>query len=223
MKFLLTSAGIKNESIKQSLIQMLGKPISEASALCIPTAIYALPNGSIHAWGFMKGNGETPMVDLGWKSIGILELTALPSIKQEYWIDLVKQTDVFLVNGGDPLYLAYWMKQSGFAELLPTLDAVYVGLSAGSMVMAPRIGEEFVEWLSPEHNDLTLNLVNFSIFPHLNHVDLPDNTMETAEKWAAKLDAASYAIDDQTAIRVENGEVEIISEGEWRYFNFSSK
>lgn len=218
MKYLLTSAGIKNESIKQSLIQMLGKPISEARALCIPTAIYALPNGPLHAWGFVSGDGETPMVELGWKSIGVLELTALPSIKQKYWIDLVKQTDVFLVNGGDPLYLTYWMKQSGFADLLPTLDALYVGLSAGSMIMAPRVGEEFVEWLSPEHNDLTLNLVNFSIFPHLDHPDLPYNTMLTAEKWAAKLDHPAYVIDDQTAIRVERGEVELISEGEWRYF-----
>lgn len=218
MKYLLTSAGIKNESIKQTLIQMLGKPISEATALCIPTAIYALPNGSMHAWGFVNGDGETPMVELGWKSMGVLELTALPSIKQEYWMDLVKQTDVFLVNGGDPLYLAYWMKQSGFTELIPSLNAVYVGLSAGSMVITPKIGEEFVGWVSPEKNDLTLNLVNFSIFPHLDHVNLPDNTMATAEKWAAKLSNPAYVIDDQTAIRVEDGVEEVISEGTWRYF-----
>lgn len=197
---------------------MLGKPISEATALCIPTAIYALPNGSLHAWGFVNGDGETPMVELGWKSMGVLELTALPSIKQEYWMDLVKQTDVFLVNGGDPLYLAYWMKQSGFAELIPSLNAVYVGLSAGSMVITPRIGEEFVGWVSPEKNDLTLNLVNFSIFPHLDHVDLPDNTIATAEKWAAKLSNPAYVIDDQTAIIVEDGVEEVISEGTWRYF-----
>lgn len=197
---------------------MLGKPISEATALCIPTAIYALPDGSKHAWGFVSGDGETPMVELGWKSMGVLELTALPSIKQEYWIDLVKQTDVFLVNGGDPLYLAYWMKQSGFADLIPTLDAVYVGLSAGSMVITPRIGEEFVGWISPEQNDVTLNLVNFSIFPHLDHVDLPDNTMPIATKWASKLDNPAYVIDDQTAIRVVNNEVEVISEGKWHYF-----
>lgn len=218
MKYLLTSAGIKNDSIKKSLIQMLGKPISEATALCIPTAIYALPNGSKHAWGFVSGNGETPMVELGWKSMGVLELTALPSIKEEYWIDLVKQTDVFLVNGGDPLYLAHWMKQSGFAELLPNLNALYIGLSAGSMVITPRIGEEFVGWVSPENNDLTLNLVNFSIFPHLDHVDLPDNTMATAVTWAAKLGNPAYVIDDQTAISVEDGLVEVISEGQWKYF-----
>ena len=218
MKYLLTSAGIKNDSIQQALIQMLGKPISEANALCIPTAIYALPNGSKRAWGFVSGNGETPMVELGWKSMGVLELTALPSIQQEYWMDLVKQTDVFLVNGGDALYLAYWMRQSGFADLLPTLDAVYVGLSAGSMVITPRIGEEFVGWISPNLSDRTLNLVDFSIFPHLNHVDLPDNTMENAELWAAKLEHPAYAMDDQTAIRVEKGVVEVISEGEWRNF-----
>jgi len=159
------------------------------------------------------------MVELGWKSMGVLELTALPSIQQEYWMDLVKQTDVFLVNGGDALYLAYWMRQSGFADLLPTLDAVYVGLSAGSMVITPRIGEEFVGWISPNLSDRTLNLVDFSIFPHLNHVDLPDNTMENAVLWAAKLKHLAYAMDDQTVIRVENGVVEVISEYEWIEYN----
>ena len=94
------------------------------------------------------------MCELGWKSLGVLELTALPSIDEELWVPLVQETDVLLVNGGDTLYLCYWMRQSGLADLLPSLrETVYVGLSAGSMVMTPRIGEDFVGWKPPSGGD----------------------------------------------------------------------
>jgi dipeptidase E len=151
MKFLLTSAGIKNASIHDALVDLLGKPIAESNALCIPTAIYANPDGAGHAWRFISGReARTPMCDLGWKSLGVLELTALPSIDKERWVPMVQETDALLVGGGDPLYLCYWMRQSGLADLLPSLrEAVYVGLSAGSMVMAPNIGEDFVGWNRP--------------------------------------------------------------------------
>ena len=96
------------------------------------------------------------MCELGWKSLGVLELTALPSIDKELWVPMVQETDVLLVNGGDPLYLCYWMRQSGLADLLPSLRAVYVGLSAGSMVMTPNIGEDFVGWNPPTGGDETL-------------------------------------------------------------------
>jgi dipeptidase E len=131
----------------------------------------------------------------------------------------VRQADVLLVNGGDPMYLCHWMRQSGLAELLPSLpDTVYVGLSAGSMVMTPRIGEDFVGWRPPSGRDETLGMVDFSIFPHLDNPDLPENTMANAERWAAAMTVPSYAIDDQTAIRVVDGAVEVISEGQWRFF-----
>ena len=115
MKLLLTSAGIKNPSIHNALVDLLGKPIAESSALCIPTASYAHPmSGPAEAWRFISGQEtRTPMCELGWKSLGVLELTALPSIDKEHWVPLVQQTDVLLVNGGDPMYLAYWMRQSG--------------------------------------------------------------------------------------------------------------
>ena len=187
MKYLLTSAGIKNASIHNALVDLLGKPIAESSALCIPTASYALPGGAAMAWRFISGREpDCPMCELGWKSLGVLELTALPSIDKELWVPMVQETDVLLVNGGDPLYLCYWMRQSGLADLLPSLRAVYVGLSAGSMVMAPNIGEDFVGWKPPTGGDETLGLVGFSIFPHLDHEMLPDNSMADAEKWAAE-------------------------------------
>ena len=104
MKFLLTSAGIKNTSIHDALVGLLGKPIAEASALCIPTAIYPFPGGPSMAYRFISGSTANPMCELGWKSLGVLELTALPSIKEEYWIAAVQETDAVLVNGGDILY-----------------------------------------------------------------------------------------------------------------------
>jgi dipeptidase E len=219
VKLLLTSAGVKNPSIHHALLDLLDKPIVECNALCISTASYALSKGPFLAWSFITGQeSETPMTELGWKSVGVLELTALPSINQEHWESWVRATDVLLVNGGDPLYLAYWMRQSGLADLLPSLSTVYVGLSAGSMVMAPNIGEYFVGWTPPAGGDETLGLVEFAMFPHVNHEMLPGNTMRHAEQWAADLQVPGYAMDDQTAIKVVDGNVEVVSEGEWRLF-----
>ncbi len=222
MKFLLTSAGIKNTSIHDALVELLGKPIAEASALCIPTAMYGHPQVGPGAgvWQFISGREpETPMCELGWQSLGVLELTALPSIDEARWVPLVQETDVLLAAGGDALYLCYWMRQSGLADLLPSLrETVWVGLSAGSMVMTPRIGEFFVEWTPPTGGDETLGLVDFSIYPHLEHPMLPHNTVANAEKWAAGVSVPAYAIDDETAIKVVDGDVEVVSEGHWKRF-----
>jgi dipeptidase E len=221
MKFLLTSAGINNKSIHDALVDMLGKPIADSNALCIPTAMYGHPwvGPGVKAWQFISGNSENPMVDLGWKSVGVLELTALPSIAEDRWVPLVREMDVLLVAGGDALYLCHWMRQSGLADLLPSLHAVYVGMSAGSMVMAPNIGEYFVGWTPPNGGDETLRLVDFAMFPHLDHVMLPGNTMAAAERWAAGMQGPAYAIDDQTAIKVIDGAVEVVSEGHWKLFS----
>ena len=222
MKLLLTSAGVKNASIQRALLELLGRPIAECSALCIPTALYGHPQGSPGgAWRFITGKSPTPMCELGWKSVGVLELTALPTIDKARWVRWVEEADVLLVNGGDALYLCHWMRQSGLAQLLHGMpDKVWVGLSAGSMAMAPRVGEAFVETRpSITGDDRGLGVVGFSIFPHLDHPELPENTMAAAQAWAAGLDCPSYAIDDQTGIRVVDGVVRVVSEGHWRFFD----
>lgn len=219
MKLLLTSAGIMNASIQNALLDLLGKPIAESNALVIPTAAYGHPMaGPAAAWRLISGRDMCPMCELGWKSLGVLELTALPSIKEEQWLPLVQETDALLVGGGDSLYLCYWMRQSGLADLLPSLRAVYVGLSAGSMVLTPNIGEYFVGWTPPTGGDEALGMVGFSIFPHLDHEMLPHNTMADAERWAATMQVPGYAIDDQTAIKVTDGTVEVVSDGHWKRF-----
>ncbi len=220
MKLLLTSAGIRNASIHDALVDLLGKPIGESSALCIPTGGYGSLYGSpAGIWRFISGHSDQPMCELGWKSLGVLELTALPTVGAERWAGWVQEADVLLVNGGDALYLGHWMRESGLAALLPSLaDTVYVGFSAGSMVLTPRIGEDFVGWKPPTGGDETLGVVDFSIFPHVDHPDLPENTMAAAERWAGSLPNAAYAIDDDTAIRVVDGTVDVVSEGHWQLF-----
>ncbi len=155
---------------------------------------------------------------LGWASLGVLELSALPTIGAERWVPWVREADVLLVDGGDATYLCHWVKKSGLAELLPSLaDTVWVGVSAGSMVMTPRIGASFVEWASAS-DDSALGVVDFSIFPHLNA--FPTNTLADAERWAAEIGGAAYAIDEQSAIVVDGGATEVISEGQWKQFPF---
>lgn len=217
MKYLLTSGGIRNPSITQALVELLGKPIAEGNALFIPTATYAHPMAGPKAV-YRSLTGADSMVALGWKSVGMLELTSLPSLSRDRWVPWVEAADVLLVDGGDARYLAHWLEESGLAEMLPTLDSVWVGVSAGSMVMAPRIGREFVTWPEPGGEDTALGMVDFAIFPHLEYPGWNSNTTASAEKWFANLDCPAYAIDDDTAITVVDGKVEVISEGLWRAF-----
>jgi dipeptidase E len=222
LKLLLTSAGIKNTSIHDALVELLGKPIAESGALCIPTAQYGHPHVTPQmAWSFITGlEARCPMAELGWQSLGVLELTALPSIDKERWVPWVRETDVLLVAGCDALYLCHWMRQSGLADLLPSLsETVWVGLSAGSMVMTPRIGQEFVQWRPPAGDDTTLGFVDFSIYPHLAREGMPGNSMAGAEQWAAAIAGPAYAVDDETAFKVVDDTVEVVSEGHWRLFS----
>lgn len=239
---LLTSAGITNASINNALLDLLGKPISDSNALLIPTAIYPFPGGAKNAWQAICGKTKSPFSQLGWKSLGVLELTALPSIEKKAWLPSLEEADALLVWGGDPLYLSYWMQQSGLADRLPSLlqKMVYVGVSAGSMATSSIFGESYSNPPGGTNRALTsesivfptpegeisrtfvtaqgAGLVDFAMIPHFNNKDFPDASMSNAEKWASMLTAPVYAIDDQTAIKVVDGIVEVISEGQWKLF-----
>jgi dipeptidase E len=218
MKLLLTSAGIKNTSIHKALLDLLGKPTADSSALCIPTAAYAFPGGAAMAYKLIRGVAASPLCELGWKSLGVLELTALPSIKEEYWVPMVQETDALLVGGGDPAYLCYWMRQSGLADLLPSLrETVYVGVSGGSWVVTPVVAT-YAGGEGPTGVDRALGLVDFTLYAHLDHPAMPDSSLANIERWAAAVPVPTYAIDDETAIRVTDGAVDVISEGHWKLF-----
>jgi dipeptidase E len=218
LKLLLTSGGVTNPSIYGALVELLGKPPRESTALCIPTAQWGHPMcGPVSARGFVSGVAPWDgLTSIEWESLGLLELSTLPTIGAERWIPWVRGADVLLVDGGDATYLCHWMRQSGMADLLPSLtDIVWVGVSAGSMVMTPRIGADFVKWPSAQ-DDRTLGVVDFSIFPHLDV--FPGNTIAEAERWVSEIGGPAYAIDDQTAIKVVDDTVEVVSEGKWRLF-----
>jgi len=242
VKLLLTSAGIKNASIHDALLDLLGKPIAESDALFIPTAVYPFPGGPGMAYRAICGKAAAPLCELGWKSLGILELTALPNIDAATWTATVRDADALLVWGGDPLFLADWMRRSGLTGLLPTLrpEAVYVGVSAGSIAAATTFAETYdrprgendgppasqdVVFTTPD-GDVTrtlvtgqgAGLVDFALIPHLDHAHHPDASLANAETWAARIPAPTYAIDDDTAITVTDGAVEVVSEGHWKLF-----
>jgi dipeptidase E len=242
MRALLTSSGITNRSIHDALVELLGKPIAEANALFVPTAIYPFPGGAGMAYRAICGAGPSPLAGLGWKSLGVLELTALPSIDEAAWVPTVRDADALLVWGGDPLFLANWMRRSGLAALLPALrsEAVYVGVSGGSMAAAATFVETYVE--PPRGSDGPLKsedvvfatpqgdvdrilvtgqgagLVDFAVIPHLEHPDHPDASYANAERWAAHIPAPTYAVDDESAISVVDGTVQVVSEGHWKLY-----
>jgi len=244
IKLLLTSSGVTNQSIRNALVQLLGKPISESGALFIPTGVYPFAGGPNYAWWPIAGKKQAELVGLGWKSMGLLEITALPSINKDTWVSSVAETDALLVWGGDPLYLAYWFERSGLTAVLRDLkkDLVYVGVSAGSMVTCAVFGETYSGpragsgtpitseniTFTTAKGDITstymsakgAGLVDFAIIPHFNNPDHPDACGPNAERWAAKIPAPVYAIDDQTAIQVTANHTQIISEGAWKTFNF---
>ena len=242
MKLLLTSSGINNPTIHQALVDLLGKPIAESNALFVPTGIYPFSVGAAMAYKAVRGTAPTPLCELGWKSLGLLELTALPSIDRSAWVSAVEETDALLVWGGDPLFLSYWMHESGLPDLLSSLHRpiVYVGVSAGSLVAAPTFAESYTkpyrgtgnpltreDMTFPDGEDeVTMNFItakgagfiDFAMIVHANGEGRPDASFAAAPKWAAKLPVPVYAIDDQTAIKVIGDSIEVVSEGQWKLF-----
>lgn len=241
MKLLLTSSGISNASIHDALVELLGKPIPESTALVIPTGIHPFSIGPEMVGRLIRGEAPTPLTELGWASVGVLELTALPSVDREVWAPTVAAVDALLFWGGDPLYLSHWMRASGLSDLLATLrDTVYVGVSAGAMAAARVFGETYsrprsavgshlasrqLVFTTP-HGDVSrtllvaegAGLVDVAVIPHLDSETHPDVTVVNAERWASELPVPTYAIDDETALSVTDGVVHVVSEGRWKRF-----
>ncbi|MDA8026005.1 MAG: Type 1 glutamine amidotransferase-like domain-containing protein [Actinomycetota bacterium] len=217
MKLLLTSASTSNPSIHDTLADLLEKPICESKALFVPPAIYPFPDGAGLAFQAVSGKVKSPLCELRWKSLGVLELTALPSLDRDVWVAAVQEADALLVWREDPVYLSYWLKHSGLADLFPSLspETVYVGVSAGSMAMTSIFGETYIappkcsgERLSSEEivfvgpqGELTMTLVmaegvglvGFAIIPHVDFDDEQDSA--NAEKWACRIPGPTYALD----------------------------
>lgn len=221
MKLLLASGGINNTSIRNALIELLERPIAESNAMLIPTAVHAIPGSPYKIKNVVQGAISEPIGGLGWKSMGVLELTALPTLKKDVWLPALMKTDALLVNGGDCQYLFGWMQRSGLADLLPELleKLVYVGQSAGSMIMT-SYGTTYHHHTLPPNTGKCFGFLDFAILPHLDHELFPNNSLANLEKVAAQIPMPTYAIDDQTALKITGDrKVEVISEGRWKLFS----
>jgi dipeptidase E len=242
MKALLTSSGVRNDAIRDALTALMGKPIAESTALFVPTALYPFGAGPAMAYRALSGRSPSPLAELGWKELGLLELSVLPSIDEATWVPAVREADALLFAGGDPMFLAAWLRRSGLAALLPTLSSgpVYVGVSAGAMAASTTFVETYTEppggadapvkseevvFATPQGpvNRLLVTaegagLVDFAVIPHLENPGHPDASLPNAEKWAAHIPVPTYALDDDSAVVVADGAVEVVSEGQWRLF-----
>lgn len=236
VKLLLTSSGITNDSLRTALVDLLGKPIEEASALVVPTAMNPYSVGQVGG-RLMRAQVGASLTGLGWGALGLLELTALPSIDREVWLSALHETDALLAWGGDPVYLAHWLNETGLSEVLPALDLVYVGVSAGAMAATSVVVETFTEprtaaGTAVRSEDVMFEggvprtlvtadgarFVDASLIVHYDNPSHPDASVENAVTWASRIPAATYALDDQSGLKVVDGVVEVVSEGRWHLF-----
>lgn len=227
MRLVLTSAGVTTPRIRSALERLLGKPTAQARAVVVPTAIYPTPGGLAFGWQTLAQQAE-----LGWESLGLLELTALPSLPEDSWLPELREADAIIVGGGNGGYLSYWLHRSGLAAHLPELlqSLVYVGISAGSAMVTSglRVDPDRLattgEYYDDEYDeaapmgfgdDRTVPLVDLVVRPHLHAPYFPAATMDLMRTAAARVDVPLYALDDSSAVVVENGTVDVVSDGEW--------
>ena len=215
MKLLLTSNGLSNQSIANALFELVGKPASETTLVFIPTAMNA-------TWG----DKEWFIDDLnnikkqGFKTVDIVDISALP---KNVWLPRIEKGDVLFFSGGNTSHLMRWLKESGLAELLPELlkTRVYAGISAGSMVTNPTLAlssEDKKVYYKEEfgyESEEALNFVDVYVRPHLNSPHFPDAREEYFAEIAKKMQKTIYVLDDESALKIVDGQVEVITEGEY--------
>lgn len=219
MKLLLTSGGITNESIAKALFELIGKKPEETSLVFIPTA--ANVEAGDKSWLI---NDLVNIKKQGFKEIDIVDISALP---KEMWLPRIEKADVLFFEGGNTTHLMYWIEKSGLINLLPELlkTKVWVGVSAGSIVTNPALTlsnqdkKIYYEENFGYRSEKALGFVGFYIRPHLNSSFSPHSNKENLEKIAKTVSATIYGLDDNSAIKVVDGKVEVVSEGEWVVFN----
>lgn len=219
MKLLLTSNGISNPSIAKALFELVGKNPEDTSLVFIPTAA-TIETGD-KDWFI---NDLNNLYKLGLKSISIADISAIP---ENIWRPQIEEADVIFFEGGNTYHLMEWVNKSGLADLLPELlkTKVYVGLSAGSLISNPKIGQSISKIIydldsKKEFSNMeALNLVDLYSIPHLNSPHFLKIREENIKKIADFLQKKVYALDDNSALKIIDGKVEVISEGEYLEFN----
>ncbi len=220
MKLLLTSGGFTNKSISNALLDLADKPFSELSLAFIPTAADVEPGDK--DWLI---DDLARCKNLGFKSIDIVDISA---IKKDLWLPRLEKADVLMFGGGNTFHLMYWIERSGLKELLSELlkTRVYVGISAGSMVACKSLDTSTSKRLyyeeSPEgeyKGDAGLGFADFLLRPHFNSPHFPNLSEANLIELAKQIPGTFYALDDNSAIKISDEKMEIISEGEWKKFN----
>ncbi len=219
MKLLLTSGGFTNKSIANALLELAGKPFKELKFAFVPTAANA--DMGDKSW---LVNDLANIRKLGLKNLDIVDISALP---KKIWLLRLEAADVLFFSGGVTPHLMYWLKRSGLAKILPKLlkTRVYGGISAGSMVAGPSIALSnrdkslYYEKWSGYKDEGGLSLVDFYVRPHLNTRFFPKAISSNFAKIAKEIKEPIYALDDNSAIKVDGDKVTVISEGKWEKFN----
>lgn len=219
MKLLLTSGGITNKSISDALFELAGKPAAELNLVFVPTA--ANTEEGDKGWLI---NDLYNCKKLGLSSIEITDISAVPA---QIWKPSFEKADILLFGGGNPFYLMHWLKKTGLKEMLPEMlkTKIYVGISAGSMAVTKNLCLSqskklyYLEGVGEFKDETGLGLVDFLVRPHLNSPDFSNVRIETLKELAKEIPETIYAIDDDTAIKVVDDEISVISEGEWKKFN----
>lgn len=219
MKLLLTSGGLTNFAISHALEELVGESLEQKNLAFIPTAS-TLEDGD-KRWLIRD---LVNCRKLGFKEIDIVDISA---IKKQFWQPRLQHADILLFGGGNTSHLRYWIKESGLEQILPALleTRVYVGISAGSIVttksiaLANKAKKEFAKEIGEYVGEEGLGYVNFHIRPHLNSPKFPSARIPNIEKMAEEIKEPIYAIDDDTAIKVVDNEVTVVSEGQWKRFN----
>lgn len=208
---------------------MLDKPTSECKFVFIPTS-YSGGNGDM-TW---LVNDIYEAHRMGWNEFRILDIAVKANWDKKLWWPVIEEADVIMVGGGNAGFLSYWMQKAGLFAAMPELlkTKVYVGVSAGSMVMTAGLntaemaitndGKYELDVNDPnvpsgQISDKTLGYTDFLFRPHW-HKPTPkykDLTPESMRKAYAVVKKPIYLVDDQTGIKIEDGKIEVISEGKW--------
>lgn len=217
MKLLLTSGGLTNQTIVKALDELAGKPLDQLKVAFVPTASN-LEEGD--KWWLIDDLRRLSF--LKFKQIDIVDISALP---KEIWQKRLEEADVFFVEGGNTYHLMHWVNKSGLSKILPKLleTRIYIGVSAGTMIINPTIVHAYQEKslskkINKDNSDKGLGYVNFIVEPHLNSSWFPELTLENLEKRLKDYPYTVYAIDDDTAIKIDGDNIEVVSQGVWKKF-----
>ncbi len=218
MKLLLTSSGLANDSIANTLFDLVGKPPKDTTVVFVPTASNVVTGD--------KDWLINDLLNLKKQNFKSIEITDISAVDEKIWRPSFERADVLFFEGGNTYHLMKWLNKSGLTKLLPELleDKVYVGASAGSMVTNPDLALKLSQLIYDEDLERLdemrgLDLVDFYFLPHLNSEWFKKMRKEDIEKVAKETGRTIYALDDESALKIIDDKIEIISEGEWAVFN----